>query len=228
MNYLLHGDYNVGSRDFLHGLTAQAKVHGKEVIYLNGEKTALNDLIQALTSSSLFGSDKTIVIENLFSRIKSKEQEGILTWLHSYQDSSDVILWEKKPIGKVAQRKLPPKTTVKEFKTPALIFKLVELLSPKTKKKALVTLEMVMKTEPIEFVFLMIVRQVRLLLLIKTGQNVAGAPWIVGKLKKQAVDYSLEHLLTSYQKLYIIDTLVKTGQTIMPLQWHVSVWISEL
>ncbi|MGI5827817.1 MAG: hypothetical protein ACOX6V_02220 [Patescibacteria group bacterium] len=228
MHYLIHGDYHLASRNYLVSLIEQEKKNKREIIRLDGVKTTLNELIQAAASNSLFGNEKTIVAENFFSRQKSNEQQQILEWLKSYDNTNTLILWESKSIGKVLQRSLPQKTQVKEFKTPALVFKLVEQISPKNKSQALGTLETVLQKEPAEFLFAMICRQIRLLTIIKGGAEVKGAPWMVGKLKKQASDFTLEQLLTNYQKLYRLDKQIKTGQTIMPLSWHLSVWLSEL
>jgi len=228
MHHFIHGDYLLSSRNFLNSLIEQEKRQNKEVVRLDGNSLALNDLIQALASNSLFGGEKVVVIENLFSRQKSKDQEILLEWIKTFDGQTPVIFWEKKTIGKILQRRLPKKTTVKEFKTPATVFKLVELLSPQTKKQALQLLEETVVKEPAEFLFAMICRQIRLMLLLKEGQAVGGAPWMVGKLKKQAASFNKDELINSYQKLYFIDKQIKTGKTLMPLSWHLSVWISEL
>lgn len=195
---------------------------------MDGQKIVLNDLIQATTSNSLFAESRTVVIENLFSRLKSKEQDTILTWLKDYSGDAHLILWEKKSIGKVLQRNLPLKITVKEFKPPMLVFKLVEALTPTEKPAALKLLAEVLATEAPEFLFTMIVRQVRLMILIQGGETIAGAPWMVGKLKKQASAFEPENLLNAYNSLYNIDKQIKTGVTVMPLAWHLEMWISNL
>jgi DNA polymerase III delta subunit len=228
MHYFIHGDYHMGSRNLLTSLIEQGKNGQKEVIELDGSSLDLNGLIQATQSNSLFGGEKLIVIENLFSRLKSKEQEEMLKWLKTYDNSNDIVFWEKKSIGKILQRNLPKNTTVKEFKTPAIIFKIVETLSPANKKQALNLLESILEKEPAEFVFAMVVRQIRMLLLIAGGETVGGAPWMVGKMKKQASSFSLEKLTERYQKLYEIDKEIKTGKGVMPLAWHLKLWVSEL
>ncbi|NMC36354.1 hypothetical protein GYA49_04890 [Candidatus Beckwithbacteria bacterium] len=228
MIYLLHGDYQLASRNFLKNLTDQAKKNGVERIWLDGTKLDQTDLIQNLTSNSLFGGEKLVIIENLFSRLKSAELERIFAWLKKYEADDGLIFWEKKPIGKILQRNLPAKTQVKEFKTPVIIFKLVEQITPQTKSQALQTLETALINEPAEFIFAMIVRQIRLLLLLAEGEKVSGAPWMLGKWQKQAQAFNKDELLTSYRKLYMIDKSIKTGQTIMPLAWHLAIWLAQL
>lgn len=167
-------------------------------------------------------------MENLFSRKKSKEVEQIWLYLKNYTGEIDIILWEKKAIGKILQRNLPTKTTIKEFKTPAIIFKLVEQLDPQNKAIALNTLENCLLKESAEFIFAMIIRQIRILLQLKLGQTIAGAPWIIGKLKSQAGKFSQAQLEKAYTKLYKIDKQIKTGATPMDLDWHLSFWLANL
>lgn len=226
--FLFHGDYHIGSRTFLLELINKAKDKQQEVIQLDGKKIDLNQLIQSTTSHSLFGGEKIVVIENLLSRPKSTLQKEIFNWLKKYKDETDLIFWEGKSIGKVAQRNLPVKTTVKEFKTPALIFKLVEQISPDQKPQALQTLEQLLKNTPAEFIFAMIIRQIRFLILISQGKTITGAPWMIGKLKKQASFFNKENLLECYHRLYQIDKSVKTGHSIMGYDWHLSVWLGQI
>jgi DNA polymerase III delta subunit len=228
MYYLLHGDYHLTSRNFLVNLIDQAKKNNKEIIQIDGKKTDLNQLIQACQSQSLFGNEKLVIIENLFSRQKSKELKSILEWVKKISADIDLIFWESKKIGKILQRNLPVKATVKEFKTPAIIFKLVEQINPQNKKLALQTLEQALQSQPAEFIFAMIVRQIKILILVKNNEKVAGAPWMIGKFKKQAESFSLDQLLTTYQKLFTIDRHIKTGQIPMPMNWHLSVWLFSL
>ncbi len=209
-------------------LISKAKETGKEVLQLNGEAITLTDLLQASQSASMFGSDRIVVIENLFSRKKSKEQEDLFTFTKTYAENTDLVFWEKKAIGKIAQRSLPPKTTIKEFKTPALIFKLVEQIRPDNKQQALDTLQITLESQPAEFIFAMVVRQVRLLFGIKEGLEPKGAPWMIGKLKSQAAAFTNDQLALAYKKLYQIEKQIKTGDTPMNLGWHLSTWLATI
>jgi DNA polymerase III delta subunit len=229
MHYLIHGDYHVRSREYLGEILDDFHKKGWEVQRLSGSKMILEELIHATGTNSLFGADQALVIEDLFSRPKSRALDEILDWLKSYVGSLPLIFWEKKSIGKILQRKLPAKTTAKEFKTPVLVFRLVELLSPKTHIQAQKTLGDALKSAPAEFLFVMIVRQVRLMLLLKGGQNPAGAPWMISKLKKQASDFATTKVLVkAYQHLYNIDRDIKTGQTVMPLAWHLREFVLSI
>lgn len=226
MNYFIHGDFHAGSRKFLSSFLENSK--DKDIFKVNGEKADLTEIIQATASDSLFGGDKLVVIENLFSRLKSKTQEDILEFIKDYDGENQIIFWEKKSIGKVLQRRLPKDTHVKEFKTPAVIFKFVENVSPKNKKMALTLFTQVLESQSAQFVFAMLIRQMRMMIMIAGGEKVAGAPWMIGKIKKQAEEFGLPSLLTNYEKLYIIDKQIKTGQTLMDYEFHLTTWLASL
>ena len=228
MHYLIHGDYHLGSRQFLSSLIKQAGDQAKEIIKLNGDQLSLNHLFQATSSSSLFGSEKQLVIENLFSITKSKQQSEMLDWLKNYHGENPIIFWEKKDIGKVLQRRLPQPITVKQFKTPIIVFKLVEQIYPQNINQALVLLRTALQKESAEFLFAMIIRQLRLMLLVKADQKIPGAPWMIGKLKKQASHFDTFKLQNLYQQLYTLDKRIKTGQSIMPLSWQLELLISQI
>lgn len=205
-----------------------AKNKNDEVIQLDGEKISLTDFVQASSNSSLFSGQTTIVIENLLSRKKSKEVEGLWDFLKNYNGEAKLILWEKKSVGKILQRNLPIKTTAKEFKTPALIFKFVEQINPKFKSQALASMQQVLQQEPAEFIFAMIIRQIRSLLQIKLDKIPAGAPWMLAKLKSQAANFSEDQLEKAYTKLYKIDKQIKTGSNHINLEWHLTYWLVNI
>lgn len=228
MPYLLHGDNLVASRQALHEQMAQAKQAGKEVVRLEGAKVEVEDFIQALDSGTLFGGERLVAVENLFSRPKSNAQERLLGVLEGYAGENELILWEPKEVGQRLLKHLPQGAQVKLFKIPVLVFKFLDQLGPYRKKEALVTLTELFKQESAELIFYMVARQFRLLLQVADGQKVAGPPWLTGKLKRQAEGFQKSSLLTNYEQLFTIDESIKTGQTVMPLDWHLSLFLLNL
>ena len=85
-----------------------------------------------------------------------------------------------------------------------------------------------LKQESAELTFYMLVRQLPLLVLVADGESVPGPPWLTGKLKRQAGTFSSGKLLTKYRQLFTIDESIKTGKTIMPLQWHLDMFVINL
>jgi len=225
---LLHGDNLVSSRDNLKELVDQAKGKGQELIRLNGLIVKPEDLIQALDSASLFMQTRVVVIEELFSRPKSFEREQIFKFLKNLSANVELIFWEKKELGKLVLNDLPQGTQIKLFKTPVLVFKFLDQLSPQTKNKALELYHQLLKQTPVELVFYMICRQIRLLLLAGDRQMTSGPPWMIGKFSKQASLFSKDKLLTIYRELFRIEKSIKTGKTQMPLDWHLDLLILSL
>lgn len=228
MPYLLHGDNQTASRAFLQELVAKAKEEGKEIVRLDGSAIVVEDFIQALDSGTMFGGERVVIVENLLSRPKSQEQGKLFGFLEGFGGENQLILWERKEIGKLVQKKLPEKTQVKLFKIPALLFKFLDLVAPQKKAEALRCLHDLLKLEAAELIFFMLVRQLRLLIQVADGQKIAGPPWIAGKLKRQAGAFQTDRLLTNYRQLFTIDESIKFGQTLMPLRWHLDMFLLNL
>jgi len=213
---IFHGDNIVASRKALFAAKEAAK--NKEIVSLDGKKTSLTDLKQALEARSLFGQEKLVMVENLISlkhkNIKTQEQiREIFDYLKSLSVNTDLILWEGKQID---GRVLTPfkNAKIQLFKTPAIIFKFLESIRPANQKITLSLLEDCAKTEPIELIFYMIVRQIRLLLLVKDlgKKGVHLAPWQYYQLTKQADYFTMEKLKKIYRDLLKVDFKQKTGQ----------------
>ena len=91
---ILHGDNVVLSRNKLVDLIESFQ---GETLRYTGESLTLSELKQALESLSLFGLEKLVVIENLFSRRPSQEKENVLKYLKN-EPSKNLIIWERKKI----------------------------------------------------------------------------------------------------------------------------------
>jgi len=205
----------------LNNLISAAKKQKREIIKFNQKNLKLENLIQALESQSLFGQERLIIIEEFFSQPKSNRQQEIIDYLSKEKPSINLIFWEKKILTPGLLRKLSFIDQVKAFKIPALVFKLVESIYPNNQKQTLNYLKETLKNQSAEFIFYMIVRQIKLLIQTKDGILPKMAPWMLGKLKSQASKFkSIESLKNLYGRLLEIDRNIKTGQTPMSLAWH--------
>lgn len=227
MIYLLHGDHQPKSRNFLQEKIQRFKEEGREIIKLP-ENFKIEELKQALESSSLFGQEKAVVIENLFSQ-KSSDQKKIIDYLLKEKDIlPELIIWESKELRSTTLRKLPSTWKVELFKTPRLIFKFLDSLKTTTSGQSLSLIKECLKTEEPEFIFYMLARQVRLLILAKEDLLEKMAPWQIGKLKRLAQNFTLKELLGLHKKLLEIDIKIKTGKTLMSLNQHLDLLILSL
>ncbi len=230
MIHFLHGDNQVSSRNKLTDLTTQAREDNKEIIQLDGFKMNLNQLIQALEASSLFGQEKLVIIENLFSRQKSQEKENLIQYFKKESITPDLILWEKKEIPGTTARWLPKDWQYQVFKTPVVIFKFLDSFKSHNQKQMLTLLHQCIRADSAEMVFYMLARRIReLIIAFDLGKpGLKGAPWQIGKLVHQAKNFTLEQLKEVYARLLNIDIDIKTGRSFMPLDWHLDLLMVNL
>jgi DNA polymerase III delta subunit len=215
MIIILHGENTVKSRDHLVQLTREARADGKEVVQLTASKLTPADLESALQKTSLFGTQQLVVIEELHSLPKSNRKNRLVEIVS--QANVDVILWEKRELTKAMLGKFP-KAQIKYFKITNSLFAWLDVFSPKTPKpKQLTLLQQAVQTNGEHMCFVMLARQIRLLIQIKDGGTPAGPPFMIAKLKKQAQDFSLEKLLTVHDHLFMMDQAAKTSQSYLSL-----------
>lgn len=227
---LLHGDNQVLSRQKLNDLLTKAQNEKKEIIKLDGLQINLNALIQSLTSTSLFGLQKLLVIENLFSRINSKEKGNIISYLKKEVFDYDIIFWEKKEIPGTTTRWLPKSWVNQIFKISPAIFKLLDSLKPKNNQVLINYFHLSLRQENTELVFYLLTRRFRELIKATTLGNdgMKGAPWQINKIINQSKGFTLNYLKDLYQKLLHLDYDIKTGTSIMPLEWHLDLFFANL
>lgn len=193
---ILHGDNIEASRKELNRIKSAFK---GEIINLDGKVLTATDFIQATQSESLFGENKLVVIENLLTN--KKKAAFSLT-----KAAADVVFWEDKALSKTVLEEFKS-LKVQEFKIDPVIFKLVDSLLPGNGPKSVALLRECRKNEEGEYIFLMIVRQFRLML------NPAGlSPWQATKIDRQRKAFGSEKLKKTYSRLLLLDYQNKTGQ----------------
>lgn len=227
MIYLIHGDNHLKSRQFLQEKIKGFKSEDREIIRMP-DNFKLEEVKLALESSSLFGQEKAVLIENLFSNRTTENQKAIEYLLSETKILPELVIWESKELRSPTLRKLPSTWKVELFKTPRLVFKFLDSLRAFNKKQSLTLLKECLKTEEPEFIFYMLVRQIRLLILSQEDLLEKMAPWQIGKLKKQARNFTLKELLRLHKKLLRIDTKIKTGKTLISLNQHLDLLILSL
>lgn len=225
----LHGDNQSALRQELESILK--KHHDFEVLKLEGKNLNLGDIKQALESQSLFQEKRLVIIENLFGRKVGQEIENYLTQV----GDANLVLVEGKKV------KPPEGFTVKEFKENPLIFKFLENLKPQNlpesenqdKNYSLILLCQLLKSEETEYIFSMLVRQIRLLILsLANDSNLVKdysrlLPFVRSKLKRQAALFSFQNLKEIYQKLLTIDYENKTGGSVFPLDESLELLIAK-
>lgn len=208
---ILHGEDANKSYGRLTVLTEELKSKQVEVITQDAEEIDITELRQEIGSRGLFSSTKCFVIKNLLSSTKSKNKDKLLEVL-SQVTEHEVILWENKGVTATILKKFP-EAKVEAFSISPVIFKFLDSLRPENTKNIFLSWKKLLNegTEP-EFVFAMIVRQIKLLIQAKSGPSyIKLAPYPARLITQQATYFTLDHLLDLYQRLYDIDVKIKTG-----------------
>jgi DNA polymerase III delta subunit len=208
---ILHGEDANKSYLRLTALIEERRSKQIEVVIEDASDLDITNLRQEIGSFSLFNSAKCIVIRNLLSSAKSKNRDKIIEVL-SEDTKHEVILWENKGLSTLLIKKFP-RAQFESFAISPVIFKFLDSLRPRNTKNIILSWKKLREedTEP-EFVFAMLVRQIKLLLQAISGQDyIKLAPYPLRLIKQQAMYFSQDELLDLYRKLYEIDVKIKTG-----------------
>jgi DNA polymerase III delta subunit len=222
MLYLFHGDSTKDSRVLLISALEKERAAGHEIHTLEGEKIAPRDLESALQTESLF-SEESLVIENLLSRLRSKDKDACLALVKNYVGDKNIFLWEKKEITKVNLANLPSSAKISNSRAPQLLFNWLETIYPGNQKSCLALLHDLRSTIDDLFLFTMLARQISYLIMMKSGTSPKFAPWQMGKLRSQAAKWEETALQSLLYRLLEIDEAVKTGQTKLSYADHLDI-----
>jgi DNA polymerase III delta subunit len=213
---IIHGDDLTASRNYFLDL----KLKQNNAISYDGTKITITDLVQNIEGSSLFGSTKTIFIEDLLTKIKKtdKNAKEILSFIAKNSSESTFVLWESKEISK-RDLFIFKQAIVKIFKLPKNIFLFLDNLKPNNSKNLLNLFHQALGSEiKEELILFMLQRQVRILLALSEPSNSESieelarlAPWQMDKLERQARFFDIMQLKKIYKKLYEIEIGQKTG-----------------
>jgi len=227
--YLLHGDQQSASRQKLTQLIEEAKVNKLEINRIEAETLSLGLLENLLGRTSLFGIEELIIIEGLHSLPISKLRKNLIENLSKLNQNKSLILWEKKALSKTQLNKFAG-AKIQEFKIKKIMFDWLDAIEPKAQPNKVIGLfHQASAQEDVNFCFLMLARQIRLL--IQTKENkvpLAGHPFTLSKLRRQAQKFTLKKLLELHQKLLAIDLRQKTSASGLDLVEELDLWHLEL
>ncbi|MEA2056795.1 MAG: hypothetical protein U9O78_03795 [Patescibacteria group bacterium] len=212
---ILHGENNIASRQKLVEIMNQAKKNGVVIKRLEAEKLEPPILEEQLVKSDLFGNQRLVVIEKLHSLRRSKKKKVLIKMVS--QSQVDVCLWESRKLTKTMLKKISAQK-VKLFKISGSIFDWLDSIGASNKEKQLKLLKQALIKNDEYMCFAMLARQIRLLIKAKDGGKVAGPPFVVRKIKRQANQFSFRQLLRIHQQLFEIDKRTKTSTNILTLK----------
>jgi len=220
---LLHGDNQIKSREALQVRRERAKGEGKQIVVLDGKRVELAEIMQALESMGLFGDERLIILENIFSAKRGRRQEQIVEYLKG--EGGEIVLWESKKVDGRRLKGMEIKN--EEYKLSSEIFKLMEALLPDNQKQLIYWWEKAKQTDAPELIFFMILRQVRMML-ESLGGKMSGPVWLTNKIQNQAKKVGVARLVLWHTKLYEIESGVKTGRSDLPLLDQMEMFLLSL
>lgn len=214
---IIHGEDKASSYKRLIALADSYKDKQIEVISYDPQDLDITTLRQEL-SSGLFGVSKCFIIKNLLSSTKSKSKDKIIDLLKT-DIGQDIILYENKSLSATLLKPFS-KAVVESFEISPIIFKFLDCLRPRNIRQILLGWKKLLEAgnEP-EYIFAMVVRQIRLLIQAKSGPSyLKMAPYPKKLITAQAELFSLDHLISLHNSLYEIDKRIKTGSSPLGLE----------
>ena len=161
-------------------------------------------------SPTLFGNTTIFFTQDVNRKIGrgSKEYKALIDAIAENKDVH-LVDWEE---VSARELKLGKKVVVKEFKPNTSIFQLLDICMPGKKHEFIRSLGALMQTTDATFVYLMLVRHVRKLVLASAGVfDSSVAPWQRGKLAAQAKAWKNVGLIAFYEALHRLDIGIKTS-----------------
>lgn len=221
MRYLIHGDDNALSRNFLTSLT-----EGYSVTILDGKSLTIKILEENLFSTSLFDEKKAVVVENFLS--KNAKKKEIVSFLNAQTDTVLFILWEEKKLLKTSFSNIK-NATVKEFFLPSSYFQFLDSFSQKNGKRLFLMYQDLLKTTSAEQIFYSLIKRLRLLMMLGSQDESTElskmAPWQKSKLQQQVRMWDVEKLKKFYFELQKTEVKLKTGKLPTGLSKHLDTLI---
>jgi DNA polymerase III delta subunit len=170
---------------------------GVEIILLE-DIPSPEEISRSVSAGSLFAERKLVVAENYLGSRKTLP-ELILP------AGTGIVFWEGKELPKAFLAGLPSGVAVFSFPLPAVIFRLTDSLSP-GKPLMIKYFRETLKQTTAEFIFLMLVRQFRLML------NPASlSPFQKSTAERQRKAFGMPAAQRLYQRLLEMDYQQKTG-----------------
>jgi len=207
------GEDSIASRNYF---IDQQKVLIKknfEIVNISYQQVLELDENEA-SSASLFTQKRVYFTNSLnkkvLKKLSAKTERKIKKIISSKQ--IQVFDWEEETTSR--DLKTIKGIMVKEFKPSQNIFKLLDSCYPGNLKTFINTLHIVSESTENIFIFIMLARHMRNILITKMGKKVPKLmSWQISKLSNQAKYWRLENLINFYQGLHRIDVNSKTGGT---------------
>lgn len=211
MLLVVAGEDSIQSREYIAQL--KKKYHQQHASVYEISPKQLDEAKKDMVTQTLF-TDKIIYFtEGLIGHIakQKKKKAEELKKIHE-NDALLVVDWENgKSLYSLGLKAAP---YLKEFKPDASIFDLLDSCFPGNKQRFIKLLNEVMETQDPVFVFTLLHRHAKSLLVLKHNPGQwKGSPWQKTKMTGQASRWDDKKLLKLYDGMTRIDLALKTNST---------------
>lgn len=203
---VLHGDDTVKAHSRLQKFIDSAKKRSWEIVRIQAGKDKIEDSIR---SNTLFGNTRLFVIED-----PEKLTDDEAGWIKNKNNIEEtIVFFAKSTLGKTFTQKIGGVDTIELFEIPPNIWKCIDSFSPHNSKVFLRLLGETIETEPIEFVFALLSREVRdMYHVLQDPSTLKSAPWRVKKLESKAQKFGREKLVRIISAMSEMDIKAKTSK----------------
>lgn len=209
---IICGEDSTASRDYYFDLK---KKYSENYEIIEVDVNSLENINSWMGQSmSLFASKKVFFTQNINKKLSRKLNLKINNVVGKLIKNKkiEVIDWEEEISSRML--KFPKGFLVKEFKPPENIFKLQDSLYPGNLKTFIFLMNQLVATVDENFIFIMLARHIRNLLLVKTDEsNSKLQPWQLYKLKGQASKWDFKKLVNFYDAFHRLDITQKTSSS---------------
>ncbi len=222
---IICGEDIAASREKLQTIKQSYKTKG-----FNVKDVAASELPDILKSNEgvidLFGQESVYAVENLSSLYKGRGKSEFKTAVDELSKNAKlhIIAWEN---GKSAYELSTLKKLTSSFyeaKPGQTIFELLDIAVPGKINHFIKTLHQVHQTQDIMFIYTLLWRHIRKLILAAEGAfDKKTAPWQRGKLQAQARAWQKEKLVSFYEGLAKIDVGMKTSSSTFDIRESIEI-----
>ncbi len=210
---IICGEDSISSRNYF---TDQQKILSeKEFSIVNIDYHQVLELDETGASeSSLFTTKRAYFTNSLNKKVFKKMSERNEKKIKAIITSKEIQVFDWEEETSARDLKSIKGVIVREFKPSQNIFKLLDACYPGNLKIFITTLNTISESTEDIFVFIMLARHMRNILITKLGEKLPKLmSWQIAKLSNQAKYWKLENLINFYQGLHRIDVNSKTSRT---------------
>jgi hypothetical protein len=197
-------------------LKAIEKYKSSQAEILSVATSSLLDIQRGIGESlSLFSEQKIFCMEGLekygFKKSTKAKKDAIYEAIVSLTASKSIIILDFEEGKQGRLLKLKDLAKISEYKPSTSIFQLMDLCVPGNKLNFISALRTVCETQDEMFVFVMLSRHLRQLVLVSQGVPLTLPPWQKGKISTQAKKWDSQKLLNFYEGIIKIEIGAKSS-----------------